>query len=229
MRDQRNQEISNHSNNQNMNQEQMKLLDLEELRQCLFPVESWALLLGEEIGREHIAYDPGQHPHEWKEVPQIAPMMKNKFMVPNSKTFYQYTGLGMDSDFIYVPKRNISLITTCSPAKNSTSIAIINRFLIIRQWNNNSSTIARWLKSLLQAALIPVFNAHSVMGASSSVAENLGITTNEAADLISEYVFYYKPIGGSFIWESGTLVLYQSEVIVGWSPNNIMLHSGCKL
>ena len=64
-----------------------------------------------------------------------------------------------------------------------------------------SSTIARWLKSLLEAAGIDtsVFTAHSVRGASSSVAANLGITTNDilrAADWSSESVFqrfYYKP------------------------------------
>ena len=65
-----------------------------------------------------------------------------------------------------------------------------------------SSTIARWLKLLLEAAGIDtsVFNAHSVRGASSSAAANLGITTNDilkAADWSSESVFqrfYYKPI-----------------------------------
>ena len=64
-----------------------------------------------------------------------------------------------------------------------------------------SSTIARWLKSLLEAAGIDtsVFTAHSVRGTSSSVAANLGITTNDilkAADWSSESVFerfYYKP------------------------------------
>ena len=64
-----------------------------------------------------------------------------------------------------------------------------------------SSTIARWLKSLLEAAGIDTaeFSAHSVRGASSSVAANLGITTNDilkAADWSSESVFkkfYYKP------------------------------------
>ena len=64
-----------------------------------------------------------------------------------------------------------------------------------------SSTIARWLKSLLEAAGIDtsIFNAHSVRGASSSAAVNLGITTNDilkTADWSSESVFqkfYYKP------------------------------------
>ena len=54
-----------------------------------------------------------------------------------------------------------------------------------------SSTIARWLKSLLDSAGIDtsVFNAHSVRGASSTTAANLGITTNDilkAADWSSE-------------------------------------------
>ena len=65
-----------------------------------------------------------------------------------------------------------------------------------------SSTIARWLKSLLEAAGIDtsVFSAHSVRGVSSSAAANLGITTNEilkAADWSSQSVFqrfYYKPV-----------------------------------
>ena len=63
------------------------------------------------------------------------------------------------------------------------------------------STIARWLKSLLEAARIDTleFSAHSVQGVSSSVAANLGITANDilkAADWSSESVFqkfYYKP------------------------------------
>ena len=64
-----------------------------------------------------------------------------------------------------------------------------------------SSTIARWLNSLLEAADIDTaaFTAHSVPGASSLVAANLGITINailKAADWSSESVFrrfYYKP------------------------------------
>lgn len=64
------------------------------------------------------------------------------------------------------------------------------------------STIARWLKSLLEAAGIDtsVFNVHSVRGALSSVAANLGITTNgilKAADWSSKSViqrFYYKSL-----------------------------------
>ena len=65
----------------------------------------------------------------------------------------------------------------------------------------SSSTIARWIKSLLEVAGVDtsIFNAHSVRGASSSTAANMGITTNDilkAADWSSESVFqkfYYKP------------------------------------
>ena len=68
-----------------------------------------------------------------------------------------------------------------------------------RQWVA-SSTIARWLKKLLEVAGIDVstFKAHSVRGASASTASNMGITTSEiieAADWSSESVFqqfYYK-------------------------------------
>ncbi len=63
-----------------------------------------------------------------------------------------------------------------------------------------SSTIARWIKSLLEAVGVDtsIFNAHSVRGASSSRAADMGITTNDilkAADWSSESVFqkfYYK-------------------------------------
>ena len=64
------------------------------------------------------------------------------------------------------------------------------------------STIARWLKSILETAGVDtsIFNAHSVRGASASKAANMGITTNDilkAADWSSESVFqkfYHKPI-----------------------------------
>ena len=57
-----------------------------------------------------------------------------------------------------------------------------------------SSTIARWLKSLLESAGVDtsVFNAHSRRGASSTAAANMGITTNDilkVADWSSESVF----------------------------------------
>lgn len=64
-----------------------------------------------------------------------------------------------------------------------------------------SSSIARWLKSVLKEAGvdIAIFHAHSIRGASSSTAANMGVTNNEilkAADWSSESVFqkfYYKP------------------------------------
>ena len=65
----------------------------------------------------------------------------------------------------------------------------------------SSSTIARWLKMVLEAAGIDtaICIAHSVRGASSTSAANMGITTNDilkAADWSSESVFqrfYYRP------------------------------------
>jgi len=64
-----------------------------------------------------------------------------------------------------------------------------------------SSTVARWLKSLLELSGIDtsIFNAHSVRGASSSKAANMGVTTNDilkAVNWSSESVFqkfYHKP------------------------------------
>ena len=64
-----------------------------------------------------------------------------------------------------------------------------------------SSTIARWLKSLLGKAGIDtaIFKAHSVRGAAATAAHNAGITTGDilnAADWSTQSVFqkfYYKP------------------------------------
>ena len=61
-----------------------------------------------------------------------------------------------------------------------------------------SSTIARWLKAVLKASGVDtsIFDAHSVRGASSSKAANMGITTNDilrAADWSSESVFQKFP------------------------------------
>ena len=64
----------------------------------------------------------------------------------------------------------------------------------------SSSTVARWLKSLLEASGIDIsiFSAHSVWGASSSAAASTGISTAEilkAANWKSESVFqrfYYR-------------------------------------
>ena len=57
-----------------------------------------------------------------------------------------------------------------------------------------SSSVARWLKSVLSAAGIDtaIFSAHSTKGASSSAAANVGITTNDilkAENWNSESVF----------------------------------------
>ena len=70
----------------------------------------------------------------------------------------------------------------------------------------SSSTIAQWLRDMLQQAGINVgiFGAHSVRGAlspSAAAAAAAGVTTNDilkAADWSSELVFrnfYYKPTG----------------------------------
>ena len=56
-----------------------------------------------------------------------------------------------------------------------------------------SSTVARWLKCA--GIDTSVLNAHSVRGVSSTMAANLGITTNDilkAADWSMESVFLYK-------------------------------------
>jgi len=66
----------------------------------------------------------------------------------------------------------------------------------------SSSTIARWLKRLLEVAGVDtsIFSAHSIRGASSSTASNMGISTSDilrTADWSSESVFekfYYKSI-----------------------------------
>ena len=71
----------------------------------------------------------------------------------------------------------------------------------------SSSTLARWLKSVLEKAGIDtgIFKAHSVRGAATSAAASAGVTTADilkAADWSSESVFtkfYYKPVrSGTF-------------------------------
>ena len=65
----------------------------------------------------------------------------------------------------------------------------------------SSSTIARWLKSILEKAGVDtsIFKAHSVRGAAVTAASNAGVTTCDilnAADWSSQSVFqrfYYKP------------------------------------
>ena len=69
----------------------------------------------------------------------------------------------------------------------------------------SSSTIARWLKTMIGMAGIntSIFKTHSTRGASASTAASMGVTTNEilkAADWSSESVFqkfYYKPTESS--------------------------------
>ena len=64
-----------------------------------------------------------------------------------------------------------------------------------------SSTIARWIKSILAKSGIDtnIFKAHSVRGASTSAAADAGVTTNDilnAADWSNDSVFqkfYYRP------------------------------------
>ena len=71
----------------------------------------------------------------------------------------------------------------------------------------SSSTLARWLKSMLEKAGIDtgIFKAHSVRGAATSAAAGAGVTTADilkAANWSSESVFtkfYYKPVrSGTF-------------------------------
>ena len=64
-----------------------------------------------------------------------------------------------------------------------------------------SSTVARWLKSLLELAGVDtsIFSAHSTRGASASMASRMGVTTNDilqAANWSSESVFqkYYHKV-----------------------------------
>ena len=74
----------------------------------------------------------------------------------------------------------------------------------------SSSTLARWMKSVLEKAGIDtgIFNAHSVRGAATSAAASAGITTADilkAADWISESVFtkfYYKPVRSATFGEA---------------------------
>ena len=80
----------------------------------------------------------------------------------------------------------------------------------------SSSTIARWLKTVLEQAGIDtsIFKAHSTTGASTSAAARVGITTNDilqAADWSTVSVFskfYYKPIHSSTY---GTAVLSHNK------------------
>ena len=78
-----------------------------------------------------------------------------------------------------------------------------------------SSTVARWLKEVLSNAGIDtsIFKAHSVRGASTSMAAKMGVTVETilgAADWRSESVFrkfYYRPSNDSSNPEFATAVL----------------------
>ena len=73
-----------------------------------------------------------------------------------------------------------------------------------------ASTIARWLRTVLERAGIDttIFKAHSTRGASVSAAANAGITTSEimqSADWSSESTFkrfYYKPVQSAVFGET---------------------------
>ena len=79
-----------------------------------------------------------------------------------------------------------------------------------------SSTIARWLKTMLEESGIDttIFKAHSTRGASVSAAAQKGVTTNDilqAADWSSDSVFrrfYYKPVHDS---KYGRTILSQKK------------------
>ena len=109
------------------------------------------------------------------------------------------------SDSLVCPVTTLKAYEECTANVRGTET---ESFLVIIKPNKAvaSSTIARWLKSLLQAAGIDIsiFSAHSVHGASSTTAANMGITTNDilkAADWSSESVFqkfYYSTENPSF-------------------------------
>ena len=98
----------------------------------------------------------------------------------------------------------------------------------------SSSTIARWLKTLLGKAGIDtgIFKAHSVRGAAASAAANAGVTTADilqAADWSSESVFtkfYYKPVrsgtfGVAVLSNGGENTLQSTTVDMETEPSEI--------
>ena len=101
----------------------------------------------------------------------------------------------------------------------------------------SSSSITRWILSTLQSAGIDtttcIFKAHSVKGASASVAASAGITTNqilEAADWSSESVFqrfYYNlcnsnPIGTAVLSTGTTDSLQKAHWYVIQAFRNVI-------
>ena len=98
----------------------------------------------------------------------------------------------------------------------------------------SSSTLARWLKSLINNAGIDtaIFKAHSVRGAAASAAANAGVTTSDilkAADWSSESVFtkfYYKPVqsgafGAAVLSNGGSVTLQTTTVDMETEPSEI--------
>ena len=86
----------------------------------------------------------------------------------------------------------------------------------------SSSSVAHWLKSLLEESGVDtsIFNAHSVRGASSSAAAMAGVTTDDilkAANWNSELVFqrfYYRPADDPSYGRavlSGHLAIYKQD------------------
>ena len=96
------------------------------------------------------------------------------------------------------------------------------------------STLARWLKTLLEKAGIDtgIFKAHSGQGAAASAAANAGVTTSDilrTADWSSESVFtkfYYKPVrsgtfGVAVLSKGGSNTLQTTTVDMETEPSEI--------
>ena len=98
------------------------------------------------------------------------------------------------------PVQTLQAYENCTASKRCSNskqlfIAVIRPYKPV-----SSSTIARWLKTVLSSAGIDtsVFKAHSVRGAATSAASDAGVTTNDilnAADWSNQSVFqkfYYR-------------------------------------
>ena len=95
----------------------------------------------------------------------------------------------------------------------------------------SSSTLVRWLKSLLNNAGIDtaIFKAHLVRGAVVSAAANTGVTTSDilkAADWSSESVFTKKPVrsgtfGAAVLSNRGLVTLQTTTVDMETEPSEI--------
>ena len=100
--------------------------------------------------------------------------------------------------------------------------------------SSSTSTLARWLKTLLRKAGIDTgnFKAHSVRGAAPLAAANAGVTTSDilqATDWGLESVFtrfYYKPLrsgtfGAAVLSKGGTNSLQTTTVDTEMEPSEI--------